>query len=67
MLAIPDDVTAEIKQAVEIEKGRYTKIKLPPKHKYVYVLGQGKLETKQLRKLLHANTQTYVYPKDRGN
>lgn len=63
---IPEDVITWIKAAVQEEKRKFIPVKLPPKHKYVQVLGRGKLETKQLRKLLHANTQTYDYPTERG-
>jgi hypothetical protein len=35
-----------------------------PKHKYVYILGKNKKETKELKKIL--KVKTYPYPKERG-
>lgn len=63
---IPDDVQAHIRKAVEIEKEKYTKVTTSKKHKYVYVLGRGKLETKSLRRLFQENNETLEYPKERG-
>ena len=42
------------------------KINYEPKHKYVYVLGRDKRETKKLRQMLERNVQIYSYPKERG-
>lgn len=38
-----------------------------PKHKYVYVLGENKAETKYLRKMFVSRNKIYPYPKERGN
>ncbi len=40
---------------------------MKPKHKYAYVQGATKYETKQLRKLFEERNKTYPYPKERGN
>ena len=43
--------------------------KVEPKHKYVYVLGKNKKETKQLKKLFRKHNpklKVYNYPKERG-
>jgi hypothetical protein len=37
------------------------------KHKYAYVQGVNKAETKRLRKLFTERNKTYAYPKERGN
>ena len=36
------------------------------KHKYAYVLGKNKMETKNLKKLFESRNKTYQYPKERG-
>lgn len=38
----------------------------PKKHKYAYVLGRDKRETKNLRKLFLSLNKIYEYPKERG-
>ena len=42
------------------------KIIFPNKHKYAFVLGRDKKETKQLRKKFLELNKTYDYPKERG-
>ena len=42
------------------------KIVFPNKHKYAFVLGRDKRETKELRKQFESLNKTYSYPKDRG-
>lgn len=42
------------------------KIEFPSKHKYAFVLGRDKRETKQLRKKFLDMNKTYPYPKERG-
>jgi hypothetical protein len=42
------------------------KIIIPSKHKYIYVLGASKLETRRLRKSFEAENKIYPYPKERG-
>lgn len=39
---------------------------IKPKHKYAYVLGTTKYETKQLRKLFEERNKIFPYPKERG-
>ncbi|TDI64004.1 MAG: hypothetical protein E2O88_11900 [Bacteroidetes bacterium] len=78
---IPEDITVALKQKAKDTKNACPKRLSPPKHKYVFVLGRGKKETKHLRKLLHENSppqykmkfqagkfsQVLVgYPKERG-
>ena len=42
------------------------KIYFPSKHKYAFVLGKDKKETKQLRKKFLELNKIYQYPKERG-
>ena len=37
-----------------------------PKHKYCYILGTNKKETKDLRKQFLSKNKVYSYPKERG-
>jgi len=39
---------------------------VPSKHKYVYILGQNKKETKELRKEYETRHEVLPYPKERG-
>ena len=41
-------------------------ISLPKKHKYAYVLGNSKKETKKLRRLFESRNKIHKYPKERG-
>ena len=65
---VPDEVAAQLKQAAKDKKATCRKRLAAPKHKYVYVLGRGKKETKRLRKLLLSNNPKLPldYPKNRG-
>lgn len=40
--------------------------KLQPKHKYAYVRGRDRRETRQLRQLFESRNRTYPYAKTRG-
>jgi hypothetical protein len=40
---------------------------MKPKHKYAYVQGINKAETKKMRKLFIERNKIYPYPKERGN
>lgn len=63
---IPNDIELQLrsysKQMYESSK----KIFFPNKHKYAYVLGRTKKETRELRKLFETLNKTYEYPKERG-
>jgi hypothetical protein len=65
---IPDEIAVQLKQAAITKKASCKKRIAAPKHKYVYVLGRGKKETKRLRKLLLENNPKLPleYPKNRG-
>lgn len=63
---VPDDVEKKLREYGKKKQSESTAIKCPSKHKYAYVLGRSKLETKRLRKMLESNVKIYPYPKERG-
>ena len=65
---IPPEIAVQLKQMAKDKKAQCKKRIAAPKHKYVYVMGRGKKETKRLRKLLYANNPKLPldYPKNRG-
>ena len=65
---IPPELAAQLKQMAKDKKNACKSRVASPKHKYVYVMGRGKKETKRLRKLLFANNPQLPldYPKNRG-
>ena len=60
-----------VEMAIKLASKEYLnsceKMKIVPKHKYVYILGKTKYETKQLRKVFEERNKTFPYPKERGN
>ena len=64
---IPDDVELKLREYSKKMYLNSKKIIFPNKHKYAFVLGRDKRETKELRKLFESLNDTYVYPKDRGD
>lgn len=63
---MPEDVALRIKQLSKEYQKSCEKRKLIPKHKYAYVLGKSKKETKELRKIFEDRNKVYEYPKNRG-
>lgn len=63
---MPKDVALRIKNLSKELQKSCERRKLIPKHKYAYVLGIDKKETKKLRKLFEERNKTYEYPKERG-
>lgn len=66
---IPDDTISQIKFALQSYRSSCQRRKIPPKHKYVYILGPTKSETKKLKSLfrdLNQTKQNLKYPKIRG-
>lgn len=64
---IPDDIEKQLKDYSKKMYETSDKIVFPNKHKYAYVLGKTKKETRELRKLFESLNVTYPYPKERGN
>ena len=63
---VPDDIEKKLR---DYSKERYKnaeKIYFPNKHKYAFVLGKDKKETKELRKKFLEINEVKEYPKERG-
>ena len=52
---IPADIKIKIKQEEEKYRSSCISRTVPPKHKYCYILGRSKKETKQLKQLFIKN------------
>ena len=63
---IPDDIEKRLRDYSKEMYRKAEKIEFPPKHKYAFVLGRNKAETKALRKKFLGLNKTYPYPKERG-
>lgn len=63
---IPEEVAAKLKAYSKEMYKKAEKIKFPNKHKYAFVLGRDKRETKALRKKFEELNKVYKYPKERG-
>ena len=63
---IPDDIEKKLRDYSKYKQSISEKIKMPPKHKYAYVLGVDKKETKKLRDIYEKRNKNYEYPKNRG-
>jgi len=65
-----DKMPKEVAESIRILSKGYQnsceKRKIEPKHKYAYVLGQNKAETRILRKLFNERNKIFPYPKERG-
>lgn len=64
--AMPDKIEAKLRKASKEKQASSKQILFPSKHKYAFVLGRDKRETRALRKVFEARNQTYQYPKERG-
>ena len=63
---VPDEIEKQLRDYSKKKQSESKAIEYPNKHKYAYVLGRSKLETKRLRKILESNVKIYPYPKERG-
>ena len=66
---IPEDTKKKIKKEERTYRESCLSRPVPPKHKYCYILGKNKKETKQLKKTFEQNNLKLVnlsYPKRRG-
>lgn len=67
--AMPEGVEDRLRQASKDAVAQCEVRLLPPKHKYAYILGRNRRETRELKKLFaeHGpNLQNLPYPKQRG-
>ena len=63
---IPDDIEKQLRDYSKEMYAKAKKIYFPNKHKYAFVLGRDKRETKRLRKEFEERNKIYPYPKERG-
>ena len=63
---VPDDVEEKLREYSKEMFRKAEKITFPSKHKYAFVLGRDKRETKALRSKFLELNKTYPYPKERG-
>jgi len=63
---IPDDIEAQLRAYSKEMYQKSEKIMFPNKHKYAFVLGRDKRETKELRATFEKLNKIYDYPKERG-
>jgi len=63
---MPDGIEEKLRAFSKHKQSSSQLLEFPSKHKYAYVLGQNKKETKELRKLFEQRNKTYPYPKNRG-
>ena len=66
---IPEDIANQLKQERKAHQARCQKRRSPAKHKYIYILGRSKKETKELIKLFNqynSKLKNLAYPSDRG-
>jgi hypothetical protein len=63
---IPKEIEIKLRDYSKYKQSISKKIVMPSKHKYAYVLGRTKNETKQLKKLYEERNKQYQYPKERG-
>lgn len=62
---MPNDISERLRQYSKEMYEKSEKINFPNKHKYAFVLGKNKAETKKLRKIFMENNKIYPYPKER--
>ena len=60
---IPDEYEEKLRAYSKEIFNKSEKIRFPNKHKYAFVLGRDKRETKYLRKKFLENNKIYDYPK----
>lgn len=65
---MPDDIEKRIRDYAKYYQSTCESREVPPKHKYVYVLGKNKTDTKLLRKKFEEINKEKIkpYPKQRG-
>lgn len=63
---MPDGIEEKLREFGKQKQKDSKYISFPNKHKYAYVLGANKRETKKLRKLFEERNKNYEYPKERG-
>lgn len=62
---IPSDIEKQLREYSKKMYNEAEKIEFPNKHKYAFVLGRNKAETKMLRKKFLENNKIFDYPQER--
>lgn len=62
---MPEGIESQLREFGRQKQKLSKLIEFPNKHKYAYVLGSSKKETRDLRHLFESRNKTYDYPKDR--
>jgi hypothetical protein len=60
---VPDNIEKVLRDFSKKKQAESQKFEFPPKHKYCYILGVNKKETRQLRKEFFKRNKVYPYPK----
>jgi hypothetical protein len=63
---IPDDIEKQLREFGKQKQKNSKKIIMPTKHKYIYILGENKKETKELKSIFEKRNKIKPYPKKRG-
>jgi hypothetical protein len=63
---VPSEIEKKLREQSKLKQSQSKKVDFPSKHKYAYVLGATKAETKKLRKDFESRNKTHPYPKERG-
>ncbi len=63
---IPDDIEEQLREMSREKQRTSRSIEYKPKHKYAFVLGENKKETKMLRNVFLERNKVFPYPKQRG-
>lgn len=63
---VPPEIEAQLRNHSKLKQSQSQKVVFPSKHKYAYILGQTKAETKRLRKEFVTRNKVQPYPKERG-
>lgn len=63
---IPDDIEEKLRKMSKEKQATSQAVHYKPKHKYAFVLGKTKKETKELRAKFLSKVKTFDYPKVRG-
>ena len=64
---MPKEVETKLREYSRLKQSESKSIEVPSKHKYAYVLGRTKKETKRLRDIYLKINKVFPYPKERGN
>ena len=64
---VPQNIRAQLISFSKEKQARAIQVQAQMKHKYAYILGRSKVETKNLRKAFLQSNSVYSYPTERGN